>query len=150
MNRYYQVQSTPELTSSLTQIDQLKAEIHERQSSANNDLTEAIQAKLRYLWTYNSNAIEGGTLSLGDTIFFLQEGLTVQGKPFKDFLDARNHAHAIDYVLEVVREQRSIDVHLIRSLNALLLMGVETIPALDASGQPIQRKIKPGQYKKLL
>jgi len=64
--------------------------------------------KLRIEWIYDSNAIEGSSLSLGETLFFLQEGLTVEGKPFKDFLDARNHAEAIDFLYQVITDKRAI------------------------------------------
>ena len=55
-----------------------------------------IQEKLRLKWTYDPNALEGSTLTKGETYFFLREGLTVEGKPFKDFLDARNKATDIE------------------------------------------------------
>jgi hypothetical protein len=58
--------------------------------------------RLRTHWTYHSCGIEGSTLSRGETHFFLTEGLTVEGKPFKDFLDAKNHAEAVD-LLNLVR-----------------------------------------------
>lgn len=111
------------------------------------DRWQPIQQKLRAEWTYDSNAIEGSTLTLGETIFFLQEGLTVEGKPFKDFLDARNHAEAIDLLFDVVAQKRSISEGLIKELNALLLAGVQSTPALNAQGQRVQKPTMSGQYK---
>ena len=58
--------------------------------------------QLRAVWTHDSTAIEGNTLSLGDTMFVLGYGLTVKGKPLKDQADVQNHARAIDAVLELV------------------------------------------------
>ena len=94
----------------------LKQKIQENYDTADIDLKSTIHQKFRSLWTYHSNAIEGSTLSLDDTIFFLKEGITVEGKPLKDFLDAQNHAEAIDYMYEVVIEKRAIDSFLIRSI----------------------------------
>ena len=64
--------------------------------------------KLKVDWTYHSNSIEGSTLTLGETFFFISEGLTVEGKPFKDFLDAKNHIEAIDYLYELISNKRDI------------------------------------------
>jgi len=52
--------------------------------------------QLRAIWTHDSTAIEGNTLSLGDTMFVLGYGLTVKGKPLKDQIDVQNHANALD------------------------------------------------------
>jgi len=57
----------------------------------------AIGEKLRIEWTYNNNAIEGNTLSLSETAFFLREGLTSKGKPLSEYLETRNHAEAQEY-----------------------------------------------------
>lgn len=112
------------------------------------NLKIAIYEKLRALWTYNSNAIEGSTLSLGDTIFFLKEGITVVGKPFKDFLDAKNHAEAIDFLYDVIQTKRPLSPGLMKEINALLLSGITETPAMNAQGQRIMKKATPGQYKK--
>ncbi len=62
---------------------------------------EELLAQLKAIWTHDSTAIEGNTLTLGDTMFLLRYGLTVKGKPLKDQIDVQNHAHAIDYVMEI-------------------------------------------------
>lgn len=48
------------------------------------DLQKALITQLRNLWTHTSTAIEGNTLTLGETAFVLEEGLTISGKPLKD------------------------------------------------------------------
>lgn len=120
-----------------------------KQIPAHSDLWRITVEKLRALWTYHSNAIEGSTLTLGDTIFFLQEGLTVQGKPLKDFLDAQNHAQAVDYLFEVVSDQRPVTEGLIKEINALLLQGVSHTPAQTAFGSKVNKPLSAGQYKLL-
>jgi len=57
---------------------------------------EELLKQLRAVWTHHSTAIEGNTLSLGDTMFVLGYGLTVKGKPLKDQIDVQNHASALD------------------------------------------------------
>jgi len=60
------------------------------------DLRHALIKQLRDLWTHNSTAIEGNTLTLGDTHFVLEEGLTISGKPLKDHQEVIGHAKAIE------------------------------------------------------
>lgn len=62
--------------------------------------------QLRAVWTHDSTAIEGNTLSLGDTMFVLEYGLTVKGKSLKDQVDVQNHARAVDKVLEIFERGR--------------------------------------------
>ncbi|QTR54550.1 Fic family protein [Thiothrix unzii] len=145
-NPSYQLQTPTQLTSKLATIDAAQADI-QRLRAQQPDHWQPIQQKLRAEWTYDSNAIEGSTLTLSETIFFLQEGLTVEGKPFKDFLDARNHAEAIDLLFDVVAQKRAISEGLIKELNALLLAGVQSTPALNSQGQRVQKPATPGQYK---
>ena len=59
------------------------------------DLQTGLLNQLRDLWTHSSTALEGNTLSLGDTHFILQEGLTISGKPIKDHKEVIGHANAI-------------------------------------------------------
>ena len=58
--------------------------------------------QLRAVWSHDSTAIEGNTLSLGDTMFVLEYGLTVKGKPLRDQVDVQNHAHAVDALFSLV------------------------------------------------
>ena len=129
-------------------IDDLKIQM-EHEKSLRKERWIAIQEKLRIDWTYDSNALEGSSLTRGETLFFLKEGLTVEGKPFKDFLDARNHAEAIDWLYEVVNNNRPVTQGLIKEINALLLSGVKFTPAMDETGQKMQKPANPGKYKVL-
>ncbi|MGB4967763.1 MAG: Fic family protein [Candidatus Saccharimonadales bacterium] len=145
-------QENPEaLTPLLALADTLKREIDTQKVRLHpeSDLWPKILEKMRVDWTYHSNAIEGSTLSRGDTLFFLQEGLTVEGKPFKDFLDARNHAEAIDLLFDVVANARPISEGLIKEINALLLSGISHTPAQTPTGQPVRKPVYAGQYKRL-
>lgn len=60
------------------------------------DLRAALLIQLRDLWTHTSTAIEGNSLTLGETAFVLREGLTVAGKSLKDHQEVVGHARAID------------------------------------------------------
>lgn len=70
------------------------------------DIKINLLEQLRVLWTHTSTAIEGNTLTLGETAFVLNEGLTVSGKPLKDHKDVEGHARAVDFMYELVRKDR--------------------------------------------
>jgi Fic family protein len=112
------------------------------------DEQEARYEKLRLEWTYHSNAIEGNSLTLGETAFYLREGLTSEGKPLVDYLEAKNHSEAVDWISAFIRKQKPITEGFIKDLNALLHKGITERPARGADGQMIMRPITPGAYKK--
>jgi len=137
-----------EIEKSLVLIDDLRIRI-DNEKSLRKECWIAIQEKLRVDWTYDSNAIEGSSLTRGETLFFLKEGLTVEGKPLKDFLDARNHADAIDWLYEIIKDNRPVTQGLVKEINALLLSGVKYTPAINETGQKVQKPANPGKYKVL-
>lgn len=77
--------------------------------------------------TYNSNAIEGNTLTLKETWWVIQEGITVKGKPLKDHLEAKNHKEALDYLYGLIEHGASHEVseHLIRELHTLVIQDID-------------------------
>ncbi len=130
----------------LRKIDDLQATIN-RFRPFSRELLALWQERIRIDWTYNSNAIEGNTLTYGETAFFLREGLTSEGKPLKDYVEAKNHAEAIDYLHEIVRTKRKLTEHFIRALHGLLLRGVASTVALGAQGKLIRKPLTAGAYK---
>ena len=73
-----------------------------------NDIRDALLAQLRNLWTHTSTAIEGNTLTLGETAFILEEGLTISGKPLKDHEEVVGHAKAIDLIYDLIRRRSDL------------------------------------------
>lgn len=110
------------------------------------ELMEVIDEKFKIDWTYNSNAIEGNTLTLQETAFFLQHGLTSKGKTLKEYLEAQNHAEAIDLLKEITKEKRPISEALIKELHALLLKGINYV-WVGPKDNRVKKDITPGKYK---
>ena len=84
-----------------------------------------IRESLSIEWTYNSNSIEGNTLSLRETQMVLQEGITIKGKSLREHFETHNHDKAIDYLYSIVNDDynlRSLDV---LSLHGLVLRSIE-------------------------
>lgn len=148
MKRHYTFRERPEFNKLLKAVDRHKAEI-DALKSHRTDIWDTILKKLKADWTYHSNAIEGSKLTREETGFFLEYGLTVEGKPFKDFLDARNHTEAIDYLYAIIKEERPLTQGAIKEFNALLLSGVTTTPAVNQEGKRIEKPARPGEYKTL-
>ena len=142
----YDEKTDTTVNSFFAKADELNIQINNLKTK-NTDLWHTILKKLKIDWTYNSNSIEGSTLTRSETHFFLTEGLTVEGKPFKDFIDTKNHANAIDWLQEILNDKREISEGLIKELNALLLFGIESTLAINALGQKVEKKATPGQYK---
>ncbi len=68
-----------------------------------DDLRKALLIQFRNLWTHTSTAIEGNTLTLGETAFVLEEGLTISGKPLKYHEEVVGHARAIDLIYDFIQ-----------------------------------------------
>lgn len=75
-------------------------------------------------WTYNSNAIEGNTLTLKETKVVL-EGITIGGKTMREHFEAINHREAIDYIEAVVRNDEPVNEFFIKSLHQLILKNID-------------------------
>ncbi len=104
-------------------IDQLKATLdHHRPLDA--AIVRNLREDLIVRWTYNSNAIEGNTLTLRETKVAL-EGITVGGKTLKDHLEAVNHRDAILLLEEFVQRPEPLSEWIIKSLHQLILKGLD-------------------------
>ena len=103
----------------LSQIDRKKAELDSRRPLTEGEL-ERLNEEFTVEFTYNSNAIEGNTLTLRETDLVLR-GLTIDRKPLKDHLEAVGHKEAFDYVRELVKENAPLTEHIIRQIHYLVL-----------------------------
>ena len=75
---------------------------------------EKIYENIKTEYVYNSNAIEGNSLTLKETEVVLEYGLTVKGKPLKDHIEAKNQAYALDFLKEEVKNGKEITKQLIK------------------------------------
>lgn len=107
------------IESLLDMIERKKAELDTRRP-----LTEGEAARLTeefvVEYTYNSNAIEGNTLTLRETDMVLR-GLTVDRKPLKDHLEAVGHKEAFDFVRELVQNHVPMTERIIQQIHFLVL-----------------------------
>lgn len=87
------------------------------------DALENLDHAQRIDITFTTNALEGNTLTAGETALVLEKGLTICGKPLKDHLEATDHDHALDWVNEIASRHRSAPVREndIRAMHALIV-----------------------------
>jgi Fic family protein len=115
---------TESLARLLSQLDEKREELNRRRP-----LSPAEAARLReYLdveWTYNSNAIEGSTLTRQETLVVLKHGLTVGGKSLVEHLEAINHQHAIDFVEHLAAQPEAISEDDIKAIHRLVLRTID-------------------------
>lgn len=79
-------------------------------------------------WTFNSNAIEGNTLTLKETKVVL-EGITIGGKSIKEHIEAVNHVEAIARVEAAAANQEPFSAHLVKSIHQLILKNIDNTHA---------------------
>ncbi|MFZ0965022.1 MAG: Fic family protein [Candidatus Bathyarchaeia archaeon] len=88
-------------------------------------LVKKLWEQMQIEFAYNSNAIEGNTLSLRETQLVIQEGITVRGKSLREHLEARNHPDAIDYVEKLAQRGTAIKQDDILKVHELLMRGID-------------------------
>ena len=103
--------------------------------------------RLRLEWTYHSNAIEGNSLTYGETRALLMHGVTAQGKPLKDHLDVKGHREALDYLERFVQAEEPLTLAAIREIHRVLLGEPYEAVAETPGGQRTRRTITPGEFK---
>ena len=101
------------------QIDRKKAELGAARPLTEGEL-ERLNEEFAVEYTYNSNAIEGNTLTLRETDLVLR-GLTIDRKPLKDHLEAVGHKEAFDFVTELVKENAPLTERVIQQIHYLVL-----------------------------
>jgi len=112
------------MQSTFKRLHEKKAQIEEKRPLSGIALSK-LKENLTLEWTYNSNSIEGNTLSLQETHLILKEGITIKGKSLREHFEAHNHDKAIDYLYSIVNKKyvlRSIDI---LSLHQLVMRSIE-------------------------
>jgi Fic family protein len=104
-------------------LDQLKAKL-DTYRPLDHNIVQNLREDLILRWTYNSNAIEGNTLTLNETKVAL-EGITVGGKSLREHFEAINHKEAIEFIESMVAKDELLSEYSIKSLHALILKNID-------------------------
>lgn len=119
------------LQTSLQELDKLKTELNNIHSLDNDKIREALAIE----YTYESNRIEGNTLTLQETQLVIEKGLTIGGKSLQEHLEAINHKEAIDFVTELVRDKVVLNEYILKQIHGIILKSI------DKANAGIYRKV---------
>lgn len=131
----------------IQEIENLKNQV-EALKPFPNDIEKKILQKFRLDWNFHSNAIEGNPYTYGETLTFIMHGITAKGKTMKDHFDVKGHNEGINFILSLVKDERSITESDIRALHKLILVEPYEVDTVTPSGLPSKKMILIGDYKK--
>lgn len=111
----------------------IKARLEEKLTKLNKlrplpkSAVKKLREKFQIEMTYNSNAIEGNSLTLKETFLVINEGITIKGKPLKDHLEAKDHQAALEYLYDLVDKdkQHTFSELLMRNLHQIIIQATD-------------------------
>lgn len=135
------------LQEKLNEVSRLQAELNKLRPLNPTEL-KRIKNEFMIENTYNSNAIEGNTLTLRETALILQEGVTIAEKPIREHLEAVGHKDAFEYIVSLTDGNEPLTERVIKNIHSLVLMNdsqnrgvyrrlpVQILGALNTPPQP--------------
>ncbi len=105
----------------LNKIDHLQNEMRKYRPLTKEEL-KRLSDEFIIETTYNSNAIEGNTITLRETALIIQEGVTIGSKPIKDHLDIIGYKDAFYFILELADKNEELTENDIKDIHSLVLM----------------------------
>lgn len=97
----------------------------DRHRPLNPSILRKLEEEFTIAWTYNSNAIEGNTLTIQETELVIKEGITIGGKTVNEHLETINHVKGIEYLKEIVKKKVDISEEIIKELHKIILSSID-------------------------
>lgn len=120
-SRYNTPMNLPSLSRLLADIDILMWRLTNMRPLSAGELRE-LEKSLKVMEVYHSNAIEGNTLTLGETRLIIEDGITIGGKPLREIHEAENLAKALEQILSGERE---LSEATLRHLHILIMKNID-------------------------
>lgn len=108
----------------LDRLDRVK-QLIDQYRPLSPSVVSRLREQLVIEWTYNSNAIEGNTMTLRETKMVLEEGVTIGGKLLREHLEVINHKEAIEFVESLVQSQEPISERDLKDIHTLILRKID-------------------------
>ncbi len=108
------------LQSLLNEIDTLKSKLDQFRQFDSFKINQSLELE----YTFESNRIEGNTLTLRETDLVINEGLTISGKSMREHLEAINHVEAIAYIKQLMERNFPLNERELLSIHNLILRGI--------------------------
>jgi Fic family protein/DNA-binding XRE family transcriptional regulator len=105
----------------LDEIDALKTKLDGFRQFDSYRIAQALELE----YTFESNRIEGNTMTLRETDLVINEGLTISGKSMREHLEVINHQEAIAYIKDLMQRNSSINEREVLSIHNLILRGIQ-------------------------
>lgn len=110
-----------EIKSILRKIDSLKHQLDKSRPLISSQIKDSLDIE----YTYESNRIEGNTISLRETDLIVNKGLTISGKSLQEHLETTNHYEAIHYISELVEDKVELSEAIVKQIHAIILQGID-------------------------
>lgn len=124
----------------LDEIDFLKSKLDKFRTYDSYRIAQALELE----YTFESNRIEGNTMTLRETDLVINEGLTISGKSMREHLEAINHQEAIAFIKDLMQKNTNLNEREVLSIHNLILRGIQP----DEAGRyrKVQVMIKGSSY----
>jgi len=106
----------------LTKINQRQSELNILRQNLDN---ATIKEVLKVEFLYESNRIEGNTLTLRETQLVINEGMTISGKSMREHLEAINHKEAILFIEDLVTHKMELSEYVLKQIHGIVLYGID-------------------------
>ncbi|WP_343637305.1 Fic family protein [Fluviicola sp.] len=120
----YQKVISPQLNDLLRECSEL-LEIWSSKRPLNQLQLKKMEEYFNLNYTYESNRIEGNTLTLQETYLVVNDGITVGGKSVREHLEAINHSEAISYLGEMIQKKTAFSERILKEIHHLILKGID-------------------------
>jgi len=104
----------------LKEIDILKDKLDTYRKFDSYKIKQALELE----YTFESNRIEGNTMTLRETDMVINEGLTISGKSMREHLEAINHQEAIGFIKDLMQKSNALNERDLLSIHNLILRGI--------------------------
>lgn len=121
---FYYSKTNSTINSILTKIDKLKLELDLYRPFPVEQL-ENLEQFFKIEYTFDSNRIEGNTLTHMETALVVEKGMTIDGKPLREHLEVINHADAVDFVKDLVINKIEFTEVILKEIHSLVLRGID-------------------------
>jgi Fic family protein len=108
----------------LNEIDALKKKINKLRTFDKTQIKK-LEEHYEINYTYDSNKIEGNTLTLQETFLVVEKGMTIGGKSLREHLEAINHYEAIGYIKETISKKEFFNEWILKNIHLLILRGID-------------------------
>ncbi len=106
----------------LKEIDLCKKELIQYRKFDSYRIKQALELE----YTFESNRIEGNTLTLKETDLVINEGITISGKSMREHLEAINHKEAIAYIKHLIDKETHLKERDVLAVHNIILRGIDT------------------------